>query len=447
METVFCFRERQRFKYQLISRIRCTARIHCAKVLGYGLLAFYSRQYEGEPSLTLFFTLIGWVTLLTVGVYAYYLHNKDMELSVGRLIFWAVLFRGCGLLGVPLFEDDFYRYLWDGYRFAEAGTPYGIPPAQFFTDTTITHIFQRILEHVNYPDIPTIYGPTTQYAFLVGYFLKAGDVLSLQLIFVLFDLLLIRLLLAIVPARLVLLYAWCPLVIKEIAFTAHPDGFGVCLLIAAVILQQRNQLNGAAVFLALSVGAKVFALLLVPFMLARAGLRHWLIFMMTLLLLYLPFWLQGGTEMIALSVFAQAWEFNSAIFGVLTVWLSSLTAKLVLGFAFLSFLAWYYLHYRLPSSEKIPRGDWIYGLFLIIAPTINAWYLLWMLPFAVIYPSWWAWTASVAVFLSYITGLNLDNLTLGTYEQPFWVRPLEFGLIFIALCYDIYRRRWKKAKF
>jgi len=348
-------------------------------VLGYGLLAFYSHQYQGEPSLTLFFTLMGWVSLLTFGVYAY-LHPKNEELLIGRLIFWALLFRGCGLLGMPLFEDDFYRYLWDAYRFAETGTPYGIAPAHFFTDSTVPPLFQRILDQINYPDIPTIYGPTTQYAFLMGYFLKAGDVLSLQFIFVLFDLLLIRLLLAIAPARLVLLYAWCPLVIKEIAFTAHPDGLGIGLLITAIILQQRNHLRGAAVFLALSVGAKVFALLLVPFILARAGLRHWLIFATTLLLLYLPFWLQGGTDMIGLSVFAREWEFNSGLFGLLTVWLSSLTAKVVLGLAFLSFLTWYYLHYR--HSEKIPRGDWIYGLFLIIAPTINAWYLLWMLPFA-----------------------------------------------------------------
>lgn len=409
-------------------------------VLGYGLLAFYSRQYEGEPSLAIFLALIAWVSLLTFAVYAYF-HRQGEALPVGRLIFWAVLFRCCGLFGVPLFEDDFYRYLWDGFRFAEAGTPYGLAPEHFFTDPSVPHLFQRILDHINNPDIPTIYGPTTQYAFLGGYLLMPGDVLSLQLIFVLFDLLLIGLLLSLAPAYSVLLYAWCPLVIKEIAFTAHPDGFGVCLLIAALVFQQRERLNSAAVCLALSVGAKVFALLLVPFILARASLRHWLIFLAVLVLLYLPFWLQGSADMEALSVFAREWEFNAALFGVLTVWLSSFSAKLVLGFAFLSFLAWYYLNYLQTSSKQIPRGDWIYGLFLIIAPAINAWYLLWMLPFAVIYRSWWAWTASVAVFLSYITGLNMDDFNLLPYEQPIWVRPLEFGLIFLALCYDVYRRQ------
>jgi hypothetical protein len=413
------------------------AGLGCA--LGYGLLAFYAQQHGG-PSLSIFFAIIGWVSLLTFGLYAYF-HRRAEPFPINRLIFWAVVFRFCGLLGGPLFEDDFYRYLWDGYRFAQVGTPYGIAPEHFFIDSNIPLIFQRILDHINYPEVPTIYGPTTQYVFLLGYLLSPGNVWSLQLIFIFFDLLLIGLLLRLAPAHLVLLYAWCPLVIKEIAFTAHPDGFGVCLLIAALVFQQRDHLKSAAVCLGLSVGAKVFALLLVPFILARANLRHWFIFIAVLVILYLPFLWQGSTDMTTLAKFAREWEFNAALFALLTIWLSGLSTKLILGLAFLSFLTWYYLRYRLPSSETIPRGDWIYGLFLIIAPTINAWYLIWLLPFAVIYPSRWAWIASVAIFLSYVTGLNLDHFNLLPYQQPIWVRPLEFGLIFIAFGYDIYCKR------
>jgi hypothetical protein len=404
-------------------------------LLGYGLLSYLSRHSAGEPNLVIFFAIIGWVSLLTFSVYFYYSRHHE-ALPVGRLMFWAILFHGCGLLGMPLFEDDFYRYLWDGYRFAQAGTPYGIPPAHFFTDPNVPLIYQRILDHINYPEIPTIYGPTTEFIFLISYFLAPGNVLSLQILLVLFNLLLIRLLLSIAPARLVLLYAWCPLVIKEIAFTAHPDGFGVFLLITAIIFQQKKCWNGAAVFLALSVGAKVFALLLVPFVLAHAKMRHWLTFFTVLGLLYLPFWLRGGTDMIALAVFAREWEFNAAVFGLLTILLPNLTAKIILGIAFLSFLAWYYFHYRKQPMPTIPRGDWIYGFFLMIVPAINAWYFLWLLPFAVIYPSAWAWTASVTVLLSYITALNLGDFNQLPFEQPIWVRPVEFGLIVIAFWYD-----------
>ncbi|MCE2392333.1 MAG: hypothetical protein J4G09_12765 [Proteobacteria bacterium] len=62
-----------------------------------------------------------------------------------------------------------------------------------------------------------------------------------------FDLLLIRLLLPLARPAFVLLYAWCPLAIKGIAFTAHPDGLGVCLLMAAVLLRRDRRKNSAAV--------------------------------------------------------------------------------------------------------------------------------------------------------------------------------------------------------
>ena len=65
------------------------------------------------------------------------------------------------------------------------------------------------------------------------------------------------------------------------------------------------------------------------------------------------------------------------------------------------------------------------------------------MPFAVVFPSIWAWTASVAVLLSYITGLNLPDYTLQPYEQPGWAKGLQFGLILVALVADVAVRRRK----
>ena len=63
----------------------------------------------------------------------------------------------------------------------------------------------------------------------------------------------------------------------------------------------------AGVCLAFAVGTKVFALLLVPFVLARAPARTWLALAGTLAALYLPFVLQGGTDLPTLAVFAATW--------------------------------------------------------------------------------------------------------------------------------------------
>ena len=410
-----------------------------ACLLGYATLAFYSRQTVVEPTLGVFFTLLAWVAVPVIVVFARFRRRLD-DLPVGRLLFWAVLFRACGLFGIPLFEDDYFRYLWDGYRFAETGTPYGWTPLQSFTDLSVPPVFQRILDQVNYPDLPTIYGPTTEYVFLLSYFLKPGSLVPLQLLLIGVDLLLIRMLLALAPSGCVLLYAWCPLVVREIAFTAHPDGLGVCLLIAALLLGRDGRMAGAAACLALAAGAKVFALLLTPFILARAGRGAWLVFGIVLGMLYLPFAVQGGTDLVALAVFARAWEFNAALYGVLTLWLADLDTRLILGTVLLALGTAYWLRHRRASPGTIPRGDWVYGAFLLAAPVINPWYVIWILPFAAIFPTWWAWTASLAVFLSYVTGANIGAFDMDPFAQPWWVRPLEFGLILAALCVDGWRR-------
>ena len=407
-------------------------------LLGYGVLAWAARQ-PGEPQLALFLLVAGWAALLTFGFYAYQ-GRQGEPLSVPRLILWALAFRVCGLLGGPFFEDDYHRYLWDAYLFAQQGTPYGTPPEAFFTDPAVPEAFHRILDQVNYPEVPSIYGPLAQLSFLLGYWLQAGNIGVLQGLYVIFDLATILLLLRLAPARAVLLYAWCPLVVKEVAFTAHPDILGVCLLAAAVALAQKERLKAAAVCLALSVGVKIFAVLLVPFVLVRGRLVHWAIFAAVLALLYLPFALQGDTDLSAQIVFAREWQFNAAAFSLLSGAFSDPIARLAAALLVVGFGVWCYLrHRRTPTA--VPRGDWLFGALLFLAPVVNPWYLLWVLPFAVIYPSFCAWTASLALLLSYITGLHLSDMDLHPYDHPAWVLPLEFGLILLALGWDLVRHR------
>ena len=412
------------------------AGLWCA--LGYAALAFLARQ-PGEPGLPVFFLFVAWTSLPVFSLYLY-CHRRGEPFPLGRLIFWAVVFRICGLAGGPFYEDDFYRYLWDGYRFATTGTPYGAVPETFFSDPAVPAVFHGILDRINYPELPTIYAPVTQVVFLFGYWLKPGSVIALQAILILVDLATIALLLRLAPAGNVMLYAWCPLVVKEVAFTAHPDGIGVCLLLAAIVLARKHRWWSAAVCLGMAVGTKIFALVLVPLVLVGASFGYWVLFVVTLSALYAPFILQGGAGFDSLLVFAREWEFNSAAFGPFATVLQPFGAKLVLGLVCAVFWGHYYFRYSRSGDREIPRGDWLYGIFLMASPVINPWYLLWLLPFAAITPSVSAWTASIAVFLAYVTGLNLNDGNLQPYQQPVWVRPLEFGLILLALAYDWFRR-------
>ena len=412
--------------------------------LGYAALAFLARQ-PGEPGLPAFFLFVAWTSLPVFSLYLY-CHRRGELFPVGRVVLWAVVFRICGLLGGPIYEDDFYRYLWDGYRFATTGTPYGAVPESFFSAPDVPAIFHAILSGINYPELPTIYAPVTQIVFLLAYWLKAGSIVVLQAILILVDLATIALLLRLAPAGNVMLYAWCPLVVKEVAFTAHPDGIGVCLLLAAIVLARKHRWWRAAVCLGMAVGAKIFALVLAPLVLIGAGFGQWVLFVITLAALYAPFVLQGGAGFESLLVFAREWEFNSAAFGLLTIVLRPFEAKLVLGLLCCVFWGSYYFRYSRSHAREVPRGDWLYGVALVASPVINPWYLLWVLPFAAITPSVSAWTASISVLLAYVTGLHLTDGDLQPYQQPVWVRPLEFGLILSALAYDLFRRRASAVK-
>ncbi len=412
-------------------------------LLIYGGLSWVTRT-SGDPSLELFLGLSVCVATITFILFVYYRRNSDEKIPISRLIGWAILFRICGLIGGPFYEDDFYRYLWDAFRFVQDGTPYGLPPEAFFLDTNVHEQFQRILDGINYPELPTIYGPVTQLVFLGGYGLAPGSVTALQGIMIVFDLMTIVLLLRLASPSAVLLYAWSPLVIKEIAFTAHPDIVAVFLVLVAIVLARKDKIYGAAIFLALAVGAKILALLVIPFILARAHLRVWGIFLATLVLIYVPFILQGSTDLETLLVFTREWEFNAALFSLLKPWVPNTTARIICGVVLAVGIGIYYWIYRRREQDTIVRVDWIYGGLFALWPVVNSWYLLWLLPFAAIRPSAWAWTASVAVLLSYITGLNLNNMEMHPFAHPDWVRPLEYGLILLALSYDVFR--WKSKK-
>ena len=401
----------------------------------YGVLAWYS-LYPQHLSPAAFYGLLGGGFLLSLLAF-----RCSAAVSPVHLLLWTAAFRLLGCLGQPLLEDDFYRYLWDGYRFFESGSPYGIAPAAFFGDGTIPQQFINVLAQVNYPQFPTIYGPTLEYSFLLAHLIAPAQVWPLQILYFLLDLALIALLLKMVEARWVLLYAWSPLVIKELAFTAHPDGLGVFFLMLALFWRQREYFAGASVALALSVGAKVFAWLLVPFVLWRMPRRYWAVFALVLTGLYAPFLVDGDADLAGLRVFVERWQFNGSLFPLLQHWLSPVVSKVLLAMVFLVFYLWVFTrHSRM--DWRMPRGDWLFGVFFLFAPVVNAWYLIWLLPFAVIFPTAWAWSASFAVLLSYLIGINFMGVTyLPLMQQPWWVLSLEYGVVLLALVFDWIRAR------
>ena len=408
--------------------------------LAYAYLALNSQSY-GDLSLTQFYCAVLLAGAACVLLW-WCLQATEQQISVRDLLLFALLFRLLGVYAFPILEDDIYRFLWDGRMTIEHGSPYGVAPADYFNDESLSARFEHILDRINYPEVATVYAPVNQWLFAISYLLAPGETWPLQLIYALIDMCVILVLLQLAKPNWVLLYAWSPLVIKEFAFTAHPDVLGALCCLSAFWAYRVRRYNITAVLLALALGVKIFALLLVPLLLGWQW-RAWLVFFISLLLIGLPWGLRESWLPDGLAVMSNDWLFNAPIYLLLQPWLTFSQSKLLLLGCLALFCVGYYVHCMRHWPNPNIRGDVLFALLFVCSPVLNPWYWVWLLPFAVLYPSLWAWVASFALLLAYCSGINLPDPNLEAYQIPNYIIAIEFALIGCCVLYS-----WliKKAK-
>jgi hypothetical protein len=98
------------------------------------------------------------------------------------------------------------------------------------------------------------------------------------------------------------------------------------------------------------------------------------------------------------------------------------------------------IQWQARHSEACPPWHRVFGVLLLLSPVINAWYLLWLLPFAVYGRDLWPWVASFALCLSYVTGLNTGREDIAAFELLPLAQIAEWSLIGLALCIDLKHR-------
>ena len=434
-------------------------------MLAYLWLAGRSTGY-GEATLTDLLSAIGVTTIVVLGLFVA-AHRGAIRLSIRDVIGFAIIFRAVGLLAYPVLEDDFFRYLWDGWQTVSHGTPYGTPPADSFASESVPERWAEVLDGINYPEVATVYGPTAQLLFALSALITPAQVWLLQGLAGAADLGIIWLLRHQIPAKWLLMYSWSPLLIKEFAFTAHIDVIGAFLVMAALTLRMRPagtrpSTVGIAVgaLLALACGIKVFALLAVPFLL-QGDWRGWVAFALTACGLGWPFGMLDAWFPAGLAVMGSDWLFNAPLYysaAALWGW-DHLSTVRVLGLSVLAIVA-AVLFLRSCGSAIWPPGRLVrrhpilvpperyltsltvlFGSLMFALPVLNPWYLVWWLALAALRPSVTAWTMSAVVVLSYVSGINLDDASLALYEQPAWVLWLQFSPVAIALIVDGWRAR------
>lgn len=252
-----------------------------------------------------------------------------------------ILFRGTMLFSNPIEEIDLYRYLWDGAVVTQGVSPFRYSPQQVLAGTNNGELpddlarlvrlrdsseeMMTILKRVHFGELPTIYPPVGQAVFALATWVTppTGSLLTRLVImktwFVSFDLATLLLVIQLLkfagrPVGLALIYAWCPLLIKEVANSGHLDSLAFCLAtVAAYLTVQASYAPGqlrspqqtavlATLVLALAVGAKLYPVILAPLVLGTFLCRHgWrftvlpaLAFGLVVALLAWPMWPSEG---------------------------------------------------------------------------------------------------------------------------------------------------------
>jgi len=272
-----------------------------------GRFAFES-PFQQRPIVLMLalFTLAGAVYLVSVCLVrraiAVELGNSNRLLAI--ILVGGFLFRLVLLGSTPIQEIDIYRYLWDGAVVTSGVSPFRYSPQQALHATKDSQDpdlqklaslreaqpgLKAALRRVHFAEVPTVYPPVSQAVFAAAAWATPAEaslttrVVILKSVLVLFDLATMGVVVLLLRAAgvsplLVIVYAWCPLLIKEIANSGHLDAVAIFFTTLAVYLlvlatrPSRQAGSGrlfllaeaSALMLAGGVGAKIYPVVLAP---------------------------------------------------------------------------------------------------------------------------------------------------------------------------------------
>ncbi len=181
----------------------------------------------------------------------------------------AVACRLATLFADPFLSSDIYRYVWDGIVQHAGINPYRYVPADahlaFLRGASEGNIYPAI-NRADYAH--TIYPPIAQILFWLITFVSP-TITCMKTVMVLFEGLTLWTIVKLLhhlgrPREQAILFAWCPLLIWEIAGSGHLDAAVMAFLGLALLSRYRRRPVLTGLFLALAVLTKFYPLVLLP---------------------------------------------------------------------------------------------------------------------------------------------------------------------------------------
>ena len=421
---------------------------------------FVFGERHAERPIWTFLTLygIGW-TGFAIAALAL---RRSIPVPLILVITVAVITRGLLLESNLVQASDVYRYVLDGQAVVNGVNPYRYAPAEVadmapeaLRSQLHTEEGSRILARVSYPEIRTIYPPLAQAAFAAGARLTPWDWFGQRLVFTFFDLATIGLLIPLLtqlqlPKSWVLLYAWNPLVLKEVANSAHLDSLVALCVIAAIYAATRGEADDTMRWPALSgialsgaVLCKLYPLVLVPafaaFWFARPSRFRSLfafatVFVASFLVAYAPF-MSVGLETLTegLRRYTSEWRRNEGLFALVasaTPEHARTIANAIVVLGAMATAAWMYRSKSSPPT-LIAVVQYTLLLWFMLLPSPYPWYATALLSVCVLRPRSWA------VVLSGVLAVYYYSFVHEYRGHPdIWLtvsQGVEHGVILVAI--------------
>jgi hypothetical protein len=344
---------------------------------------------------------------------------RGLRLALGLAFAWRIALA----MAPPLLSNDVNRHVWEGRIQLHGGNPYAwddrpnAPRWAFLRD--------EVYRGLNHEGYTAVYPPLWQIA--AAAVVRVHDSVSAMKLFLVACeaaalLALARLLrLRGQPPGRILLWAWSPLALVEIAGSGHNEALGLLLVVLALLALESGRPLLAALASALGFQAKFLPGLLAASWLRR--FRPWQVGLSALVagVLVWPYWDARKTLLLSLRKYAEFWQFNETLFAPLDALLGHVGA--VGAAAGLALLLACVLAWR--DVEPARAAFMVTTAVLLLGPNVLPWYALWLLPFVVLLeaPSALLFTGTVALaYLVYPAWQSGERWYL-----PWGVRALEYG--------------------
>ena len=357
------------------------------------------------------------------------------------VIVFAALFRLSILFAPPYLSDDSYRYVWDGRVQATGVNPYRYIPA----DEALAPLRdQKIYSKINRRDYAhTIYPPGAQIIYFLATRLSER-VTWMKVVMLGFEAVAIWALLQLLtsfnlPRQRVLIYAWHPLLVWEIAGSGHVEAAAIAFVVLALLARRRRWDAVAGAALAGATLIKLFPVILLPALYRRRGWKMPLAFGLTMIIAYLPYLsvgvkgvlgflpgyaqeegLQNGTQFYLLSLARRA-------FGEAKV---PSVAYLIFAILALGLVAlWSFWKREQNDGSYIARAFVIATTFVVLLSPHYAWYFAWLVAFTCLLPRLPFFYLTTACFVLYKLWLPAGRDQLLLLDTIIYLPFAMLGLI------------------